>query len=32
MRKKQPDGVFVSKRAVWHIEADSKFTVEFKEI
>lgn len=29
---RQPDGVFVSKRAVWHIEPDSKFTVEFKEI
>ena len=29
---RQPDGVFVSKRDVWHIESDSKFTVEFKEI
>jgi len=29
---RQPDGVFVSKKAVWHIEADGKFTVEFKEI
>ncbi len=29
---RQPDGVFVSKRAVWHIEPDSKFTVEFKDI
>ena len=29
---RQPDGVFVSKRAVWHIESDNKFTVEFKEV
>ncbi|WP_405384038.1 restriction endonuclease [Phascolarctobacterium sp.] len=29
---RQPDGVFVSKRAVWHIEAVDKFTVEFKEL
>lgn len=27
---RQPDGVFVSKRAVWHIDSDTKFTVEFK--
>jgi restriction system protein len=29
---RQPDGAFVSKRAIWHIEPDTKFTVEFKEI
>lgn len=29
---RQPDGVFVSKRAVWHIDSDTKFTVEFKEL
>lgn len=29
---RQPDGVFVSKRAVWHIESEDKFIVEFKEI
>ncbi len=29
---RQADGVFVSKKAVWHIEDGDKFTVEFKEI
>ena len=29
---RQSDGVFVSKRAVWHIDSDTKFTVEFKEL
>lgn len=29
---RQVDGVFVSKKAVWHIENDGKFTVEFKEL
>ncbi len=29
---RQPDGVFVSKKAIWHIESDNKFTIEFKEI
>lgn len=29
---RQADGVFVSKRAIWHIENDGRFTVEFKEI
>lgn len=29
---RQPDGVFVSKKAVWHIESDNNFIVEFKEI
>ena len=29
---RQDDGVFVSKKAVWHIESDGNFTVEFKEI
>ncbi|MFR6257618.1 MAG: restriction endonuclease, partial [Anaerovoracaceae bacterium] len=29
---RQPDGVFISKRAVWHIESGGRFTVEFEEI
>lgn len=29
---RQSDGVFVSKKAVWYIESDGKFTIEFKEI
>ncbi len=29
---RQLDGVFVSKKAIWHIEPDSKFTVEFEDI
>lgn len=29
---RQADGVFISKKAVWHIDGDNKFTVEFKEI
>lgn len=29
---RQPDGVFITKKAVWHIESDDKFMVEFKEI
>ena len=29
---RQPDGVFVSKKAIWHIESNVRFTVEFKEI
>lgn len=28
---REPDGAFISKRAIWHIEENSKFTVEFKE-
>lgn len=29
---RQPDGVFISKKAIWHIEGNSKFTVEFMDI
>ena len=29
---RQDDGVFVSKSAIWYIENDKKFTVEFKEL
>ena len=29
---RQADGAFVPKKSVWHIEADGRFTVEFKEI
>lgn len=29
---RQPDGVFISKKAVWYIENDDKYTIEFKEI
>lgn len=29
---RQPDGVFVSKKAIWYIEENNKYTVEFKEI
>ena len=29
---KQPDGVFVSKKAVWHIQPEGRFFVEFQEI
>lgn len=29
---RQEDGVLVSKKAVWHIEDDGRFTVEFQEI
>lgn len=29
---RQPDNVFVSKKAVWYIEEDDKYTIEFKEI
>lgn len=29
---RQPDGAFISKRTIWHIEDNSKLTVEFKEI
>lgn len=29
---REPDGVFVSKKAVWYIEDNNKYTVEFKEI
>ena len=29
---RQPDGVFVSKKAIWHIEDNGNFMIEFKEI
>ena len=29
---RQPDGVFVSKKAVWYIEDNNKYSVVFKEI
>lgn len=29
---RQPDGVFVSKRAIWYIEDNDKYTVEFREV
>lgn len=29
---RQSDGVFISKKAVWHIEPENKFMIEFKEI
>lgn len=29
---RQPDGVFVPKKAIWYIESDGKFMIEFKEI
>lgn len=28
---RQPDGVFVSKKAIWYIEENNKYTVEFKD-
>lgn len=29
---RQPDGAFISKKAVWHIESELRFSIEFKEI
>ena len=29
---RQPDGVFLSKKAIWYIEDGNKYTVKFKEI
>jgi len=29
---RQEDGVFVSKKALWHIEGTDKFTIKFKEL